>query len=274
LDLRHIAELAGLASANSAQLIETRAPLPAEPLNNYWHHSRKRVQIWMQHLDRWYAVFGSQSACKKDAARQQATAALAEIFVAEMLTRVWTGVLSAADVTRSTKFATPVARNVQAWHDSARNAALALMLNGPSLSTENLYTVDRVRRRAERWTDVLVGHLIVRYGFDDLAFDSRRAREFGALLAAGSGRASHDAAWQLTLAGLRLSFHSAGAALPATSAHNQGVAESVLATFPASAFSQHGTLESTRRLWAARSLVLIEGPPNHLRGPVHAEDRS
>ena len=53
--LREMAEVAALASANSAHLIEGSARLPDLPMQKFWKHSRQRLHRWIRCLEQYPA---------------------------------------------------------------------------------------------------------------------------------------------------------------------------------------------------------------------------
>ena len=79
---------------------------------------------------------------------------------------------------RGTDEAEPVARSVLIGHIEARHRVLTLMARTPGIDAEAAVKLNRLRRRAERWTDLLVGHLADMHGVSEFAFDPQRARDF------------------------------------------------------------------------------------------------
>ena len=121
MHVRELVEVAGLIALNGPQFIAA-APAPsASFLEQYWSASRCRAENWNRVLkdqavvddllDRWLEI----------------RATFDEIFVSELLTRVWTAVVVARDRLLGTDSAEPIARNVLATHMEARNRALALL---------------------------------------------------------------------------------------------------------------------------------------------------
>ena len=100
---------------------------------------------------------------------------LEEILSGEMLTRVWTAVLCACDRRRHSDEAEPAARSVLIGHMEARHRVLTLLVRGPGIDAEAVLRLNRLRRRAERWTDLLIGHLAGRYAVSEFAFDPPEA---------------------------------------------------------------------------------------------------
>ena len=68
-------------------------------------------------------------------------------------------------------------------HLEARNRAMNIMVYGRGFSIEDGVMLNRLRRRMERWTDMLLGRIMLQHDISDLAFDAQRARDFATDLA-------------------------------------------------------------------------------------------
>ncbi len=232
LNLRDMAEFAAWISANSISLIESGRRIPQEPVQEFWQHSRQRLHSWMRMLRS--HDHSSDSATETDplASWQRIEPVLAEIFVSEIITRVWSAVLTASDIVRNDNQAAPVASTVMLGHMKARHAALTAMVDGLHNSDADLKALDQLRRRSERWSDLLLGHLVHRYPVSRFAVDRRRAHEFGHEHLSTQIDDPDAAVWNLVLAGLRISYPDARSfPLPHETEH-QRIQESLLATFP------------------------------------------
>ncbi len=182
---RELIELAGLVSAHGPLLMEGRQQLPAECLEQYWTSSKVRLDRWTRTL-REFA--GQTDARRRRAQWPVARATLEEIFAAEVLTRVWTAVLCGYDRRRGSDDAEPLARSVLSGHVEARHRALLVLASGPGIDAAAAAQLNRLRRRAERWTDLLVGQLAGAFELAEFAANPERARDFAADLSGGSPR--------------------------------------------------------------------------------------
>ena len=174
---------------------------------------------------------------------------LEEIFLSEMVLRVWTAILYAYDQRHGTGDAETIAQNVLVSHLEVRRRALVLLVHSPLLDSEEAVLLNRLRRRMERWTDLLLGHLQGDYEVSELGFDSARVIEFSADLRQKPRSAARRQAWGLTLAALRLAFEHGLAAESPNPVANHDIAASILACFPAGLFESTGIL---RALWLVR----------------------
>lgn len=248
LTLRQLAETAAFASARSTILLEGRRQIPETWLQEYWKCSRGRLVEWLRSLD---ALASEASVCERaDQAGvwSRAEPTIAEIFVSEILTRVWAAVLTANDRNHQTCRAEPIARNTMKGHIEARNRAMTLMLSDIAVPVESLAKMDRLRRKAERWSDLLIGHLVVSYQLDELAFESDRSVEFGESQLKEILKATDEPVWEFVLTGIRLAFSTTESNPATTGVWNRGIVQSVLCSFPSDSFSESGLFKSIRRV--------------------------
>jgi hypothetical protein len=275
MHVRELVDVAGLVALNGPLLIcGPHQPAPT-PLEQYWSTSKFRFESWTRALK----TFASLS----DASHEnfdgwiEVRAALDEIFASEILTRVWTAVLVACDRRSGVHQAEPIARSVLASHEEARGRAMALLVHGGGLGVKQAASVNRLRRRAERWSDVLIGGLLNLCDVREFAIDPRRAEDFAIDLAQQRGSASGDQAWRLTLVSMRNAFQSGMSVIAANPDANARITASVLSCFPADLFDSTGVFHS---LWMTRlaahasdaqgliSELLQPTLPGHRRGSL------
>lgn len=141
---RELVELAGMVATHCTALTDGCRRIPAECIEQYWTCSKVR-------LDRWARTLKDD-----DVSRQQLRGTIEEILAGEVLTRIWTAVLSAYDRRRGTDEAEPVARSVMIGHAEARHRALLLLLRVSGIDAQAAVELNRLRRHAERWTELLL----------------------------------------------------------------------------------------------------------------------
>ena len=169
-----------------------------------------------------------------------------EILTSEVLTRIWTAVLCAHDQRRGTSDSEPIARSVLLGHLEARHRVLKLIVHGPWLAVEDAIRVNRLRRRAERWTDLLIARLLETHDVSDLASDPERARQL-----ADEFEHEHNLAWPLIMASLRATLRRQLRSESPNADLNARIASSILACFPAEMFDSTGLFPSA---WLLRLL--------------------
>jgi hypothetical protein len=243
---RELVEIAGLIAWNGPLFIAS-APSPSSAqLEQYWSASRFRSENWSRTLKAHSALDDSPEAFDKWV---DLRATLDEIFVSEVLTRVWTAVVVARDRLLGSDSAAPIARNVLASHLEARNRALMLLLHPRGFSTQQAVAVNRLRRRADRWGDVLVGGLLHAADLREFAADPERADDFSLDLAQQRSVSGGRHAWRLTLVSLRNAFQSGLSPLTANPDANARIAAAILGCFQEELFDSTGLFRS---LWMLR----------------------
>ncbi|MEX2113638.1 MAG: hypothetical protein WD845_10660, partial [Pirellulales bacterium] len=109
--------------------------------------------------------------------------------------------------------------------------------------------VNRLRRRAERWIDVLIGGLLHLCDVREFAVEVERAEDFELDLARHRGDARARQAWRLTLVSMRNAFHTGMSAVAANPDANARITASILGCFPGELFDSTGMFQS---LWMTR----------------------
>lgn len=243
---RELVELAALASAHGRALIRSGPPaLPIEGLGEYWSASKCRLDRWTSALGRLAPGVG---AATPPLPNVHLTSVLEEILLSDVLTRVWTAVLAAFDRRHGAEENAPIAQRILLGHAEARNRVLTLLVHGPGISSHEALRLDRLRRRSERWTDLLIGHVCNEHDVSEFAANPAVAREFAADLRDHRGWSTESQAWPLLLASLRAAFQGVVAVSP-NSDLNRRIAAGVLACLPPELFDSTGLLQS---LWMTR----------------------
>jgi hypothetical protein len=165
--------------------------------------------------------------------------------------------------------AEPVARSVYIGQMEARNRALNLMVYGQGFEMQEAVALNQIRRRTERWSDLLLGHLMMSHDATEFAFEPERARDFAADLRDQGGL--RGVAWRLTLASLRAAFSHGLSPQAAHPQLNQQLGAAVVELLPIELFDGVGVPQS---LWMMRlgnltndaqsmldELLALEKPP-------------
>lgn len=259
LSIRQTVEFSAYLSAYSSHLIESYE-LGNRELHRCWEASRRRVIDLAGRLQEIRGFVPSEPQSERRRNWRAIRPVLEEVFVSEMLCRVWGAVLSAADRYRGTDQARNVVRNSLIQQLELRQRALRLLIDGLACTPGEVRDVDVLRRKLEHWTDMFVGHLVVRYGVGEFACDVERAREFGERPFPAAADGTFEAAWMLTLTGLRIAFNGAANEGPYGPYHHAFV-DSIVALFPEEAFAAEGALRSPALARLFRSGFAPEGPP-------------
>ncbi len=249
-------EFTALVAAQASLVIEGTAPIPDGPLWIYWQHSQAVLRRWRRLIEIAAQQADASVSCQVlDIAEQ--------VLITEMLTRVWGTVLTACDLQRDQRHSAQIARSVLNTHQQCRVSVMRLLVHANSMPSERMAELDRLRRRVERWTDLVVGPYVARFGepLDAFAFDPRRAKDFGEEQFASRFQSIAQPSWSFLLAGLRSAFPQTKQFTP--SSNNDlmlPILRSILASFPDDAFGGEGSMKSLRWSRANRSGQHAEGP--------------
>lgn len=254
MHVRELVELSAIISTQGLVLIRSAESISSAGIEQYWTASKVRLDRWAWRLKRFVAQ-ADTDVRRRRSQWPEVRAVLEEILTSEMLTRVWTAVLCAYDRRRGTDVAEPVARSVMIGHMEARHRVLTLMVRGPGIEAEAAVQLNRLRRRVERWTDLLIGRLTGLHDVSEFAFEPSRARDFADDLRCRGGLQGGGQAWRLALASLRVAFRQGLGGESPNADLNARIAESILACFPADQFDSTGL---PRSLWLMRLASVAE----------------
>lgn len=237
-------EIAALISAYSPHVIERPVMPPKEALEQFWESSQKRLKLWLSAMTFFQRSASDASPQERLRLWQELEPTLEEIFVTEVLARVWGAILTSIDEELGTHQYEPIARNVLIGHLDARKRALQLLACDSGVTSEHLHRIDQVRRRVERWTDLLLGHLVEHYSVEDFAFNAERSRDFGSQQLLQSTDRPREQVWALVLVGLRMAFPTAANTSPPNEYFQHQIIASILACFPMDSFQPEGPFRS------------------------------
>ncbi len=236
VNLRQTAEVAALASMVSEHVVQAEEPIATNALHAYWKSSQLRLKCWFAGLRT--SPPGRTTTLPPFHLRQQVCLSR-EILVAELLTRVWSTVLLARDVYHANDECQQLARHVFLGQMEARHEVLKMLADPNRLPSRETTAIDRLRRRVERWTDVLVGPMVIQYGVTDFAFDVERAKDHGPTQSPLSFSGPNAAASQLTLVGLTHAIPRTTHIDHARAVLDLAVARAVLTAIPPQALTLH-----------------------------------
>lgn len=168
----HLLELGWELSQAAYELILAPVSFNEAALFSLWQSVRKQAGGWQRELHE-FQVSISEHAVASEVTKLNQLGR--EILAADLLLRVWGSLQVARDRRRGVAFAQPILEHVvySIQHVRARLLQLVLCCGEPAAS------LDRFRRRCDRWTDVLIGPILVKFGTGFFAYDPQRAWEFG-----------------------------------------------------------------------------------------------
>ncbi|MDA0835221.1 MAG: hypothetical protein O2955_06485 [Planctomycetota bacterium] len=278
---RSLIETATLVSARSAAVIFDPQALSDEVLYRYWRNARRCQQYWLSCLK----PTTVDSHLDDGVDPTTVIPVIENLFAADVLIRLWSASLVAHDHVHAGKATAPIARNVLISQLQLRRYALEAMvdlidvhrrrsdeIDGVEDIKTQIAKLDAFRRRCERWTDLLLGHLIYQFPVQEFAYDIERARDFGEQQLSERFKNSDDVIWQLIRGGVRLAFPDTVTMSPSEEEMVRHLVEGILSGFPQTSFLSTGSLSTLEMAKMARSAGIVDGlvTEEFLRSlPVH-----
>ena len=238
---RQLAEIGGWLSICSEVFSRGSQPVDARSAMRYWAASKCRLQRWEMALKVFEDDFATP--CEMHDPWHAIEIVIQEILVSDVLTRVWTAVMIQHDRVVDHNEMQSVAHSVYIGHLEARNRALRLTLHNRSDNEAVCDRLDELRRRMERWTDLLLSRvsdleLAIKFGFDE-----HRVRDFAADRSLEDQQRRQQIE-KLLQASLASSLNRGVRQWSANPDLNREIAAGVLACFPADRFDSHGLPKS------------------------------
>lgn len=268
MNQRHCAEVAALVSAYSRHVVERGERLPGAAIDKYVDCSQERFRCWQAAIRGFRRQHFEGSPVARCQMWYELEPILEQIFVTEMLTRVWGAVLVATDQQMETQDYEPAARQVLIQHLEIRKQALQLLVSDTTIMLDHLTRIDRLRQRVERWTDLLLGHLIESHLVEDFAIDPVRCMEFSPQRLLQTFERPAEQTWALLLSGLRMAFPGKTVSHCDYDRMQHEIISSILACFPPETVLVDGPFVSIleqrvflqTKLAGARRVPLMPGP--------------
>jgi hypothetical protein len=249
MNASELAQLAALVAHHSPAIIRGTRPMRESGLEQYWTASRCRLDRWLQALKEHETLIANASPGTRVTHWRSIRPLLDEILLSETLTRVWAAVGAAFDLHHGTGDVEPITRSTLIGHLEARNRALQLIVFGQGLGVEEAVSLNRLRRRVERWTDLMLGYVLVDQNAAEFAFDRARALDFAEDLRYERQAGTDNKAWDLVQSSLQAAFQKEGRQAAACAELNRQIAAAVLGCIDAGLFDSWGVLQS---LWLIR----------------------
>lgn len=261
MQARELVELAALVSLHGPSLIVSSAAIPPECLEQYWTLSKCRLDRWGLALNRFKTSTAGSTASRSQRAP---LGAMEEILTGEVLTRVWAAVLSAHDRRHGRSEAEPIARSVLIGHLEVRHRVLNAIVHDARLEPEEAVWLNRLRRRARRWTDLLVANLLPVVDVSEFAMEPGRAKAL-----CGALRPPQGPSWQVLLTSLRAAFRASSSVRSPNPDVNARIASNVLGCFEPELFESTGLFRS---VWLARLLSATDDTQGMLDALFRADE--
>jgi len=238
MKLAYLTEVAAIMAAHSQLFIEQTDEISSEAVGDYYVLSRNRFNRWMRDLDdleHSQPISDPLRSIGKTPGRPGARAIAEQILINEMISRIWTVLLLARDVSNGIDRIRPVARNIYLGHLAVRHKALGVVLGDDHMSSKDLLAIDQLQKSSERWTDLLCCSIMGQYNLWEFAFDKDRATEFFRDRVDQAGLSHRSRSWVLILAGLRHSFQDKDGLSATVHDDDRRLVRLMLDSFPANA---------------------------------------
>lgn len=249
LHVRDLIELAGLVAVESSTLLSESSHISRTGLESYWSASKFRFDRWGTALRKYQREIDHIGPSWAEREWPLMVPILEEVFASEILTRVWCAVLSAYDNKQGQQEMEPTGHTIVIGHMESRNRALKLVAGCPEIHADQGLAVDELRRRCQRWTDLLIGHVAGEPDVRRLAFDSERAEDFRESVERQQKTRLARETQSIALGSLRSSFQTGLSVKSPNADLNARIASGVVACFPPNAFEPTGI---ARTMWFSR----------------------
>jgi len=247
-----LVELASLVAYHGDAFLRSTTGMSRSGVESYWSASRNRLNDWSESLKQ-LETTAKQIAYREhqeqfaDEVWNKTLPLIEEILTSEILTRVWTAIGCELDRRSSTEEIEPFVRSTLVGHLEIRHRLLRLVFNKLKLTDDHLRQIDQIRRRAEKWNDILLGYLVNCCQVEEFAFDVNRVLDFASSLHTQSP--SSETTRALLLASLRSSFTEGFTGKCPNPKSNEKICEAILASFGSDIFDSTGQFQS---LWEVR----------------------
>jgi hypothetical protein len=269
-----LVQLAALVATHGPCLLHGGGQLSGIGLQRYWTASKCRLDRWSRAL----AEYSSTAPSELPRYRWKAIRPVVEeILLSEVLVRVWTAVLVAHDRYSGQTEAEPIARSVLTGQMEARHRALKLLMHAPGVRIADAVELNRLRRKSERWTDLLLARLAQNCTIEELAIDPERAVAFANDLQHESDQGQGEISWPILLSSLQASFEVKPRGKSPNCDLNERIAASILACFPPGLFDSTGQFRSllmARIRYVAEDAQCLLDELWSLERPLAVSDRS
>ena len=214
-------------------------------VTNYWTSSKVRIQHWLTALKMFEQDFESGDEYNSWSA---AEIVIQEIFISEVLTRVWSALVLIHDKHHQTDELHGLAHSVFLGHSEAKNRALRMLIQAEQVDSERFERMNRLRRRLERWTDLLLGNLPHAEIAAMFAYHPKRVRDY-CQEKKTIELAEQHVRKKVLLASFAADLLRDTNRYSANPDLNQDVITGILACYPADRFDASGLPKSVKQLW-------------------------
>ena len=245
---RELSELASWAAFTSQKMISAEAisgdrPQIISATNKYWTYAKCRQQRWMTVLKLFELDLDEEVHNPLPAME----IVIQEVFLSTVLARVWSATLMAHDNHHNTDELTGVAHSIHVSQVEIKNRCMRLLLRDDLKGDPIVHRSNQLRKKIERWTDMLLGQIPDVEAATTFAFEPNRVKDF--IRENEHSDEDSEARQSLYTAALSKDLRETTSSYSANPALNRKIAAGILACFPADRFGGVGLPESAQSLW-------------------------
>ncbi len=173
---RQHVEFAAWLAIHSPAISRHLKSLQGLEIESYWVHSKSRLERWQSALKLFDADLVASSPTYNPWPALETV--IDEIFLSEVLTRVWSALLLSVDRQRGRDDFSGLVYSVFLRHLETKNRALRMILAAQDKNSAAADRLNQVRRSAEKWTDLLLSYLDDQELAAKFASDRQRLRDY------------------------------------------------------------------------------------------------
>ena len=246
----NLAEVASWVAFNTNLLVKQSETLSPDSCSQYWSQSKCLQNRWMIALKMFEQDVEDENLNHNPWPAIKII--VQEIFLTELLSRVWSAIMVVHDQQYGKDELTGIAHSIHIGHLETKNRAMRLLLTSDSVDPDTFERLNALRRKVERWTDLLLGQLQDNQVAMQFAFQPKRVKDFYEefLESSASDNQTRRVLFSASLTEDLRPFTTKYAANPEI---NRKIASSLMGCFSADRFDSHGLPKSAQLLWLEKS---------------------
>ena len=249
MQTKQIIELAATIASHAHEILSPGSIISISSTEQYWAASKSRVEHWAKCLKDYRDKANGANADQKEFLWSEVKPVIEEIFISEMLTRVWGAILSAYDKKSHGDSLSQYGKSVLISQMESNNRSITILLNEDLTPADEAKKLNQLRHRVERWTDLLIASIMTHFDVSEYAIDEERAREFAKDRYTSTGRLTDESNWDVLINSLKSAFIGDLDETPTKHSFNRRIAAGVLGSFRNDVFESLGFVKS---LWLLR----------------------
>jgi len=175
--LRTLADAAWLAALSAPAVRQAGGLSRSALVKSLWQHSRSRLVFWAGAFQRLTKEAGGAAALSREAIEQEFLPLAREFFLSDFCVRVWSALLTYEDGEAHHDRRAILANNHRRWLQ-VRAQILSILVEAPESNGPQLCVLDQLRRRCERWSDLLIGEIGLNDWTATLVHDVERLQDW------------------------------------------------------------------------------------------------